>query len=90
MYVVADPTWQEHAITWTTRPDLGAVLGTLTVAGVASGTFEIDLTKFLSAERTAGHDKITLALRSVVHTSAPAVFNSREAMSGQPQLLIGR
>jgi YVTN family beta-propeller protein len=90
VYTVADTTWQEHAITWTTRPDLGAVLGTLTVAGVASRTFEIDLTKFLTAERTGGHDKITLALRSVVHTSAPAVFNSREAMSGQPQLLIGR
>ena len=90
VYAVADTTWQEHAVTWNTRPDLGAVLGTLTVAGVAPRSREIDLTKFLIAERAAGHTRITLALRSVVHTSAGAVFNSHDATSEQPQLLIGR
>jgi hypothetical protein len=50
------------------------------VISVLSATVrEIDLTKFLIAERAAGHTRITLALRSVVHMSAAAVFNSNDA-----------
>jgi YVTN family beta-propeller protein len=90
VYAVPDTTWHERAITWNTKPDLGPVLGTLTIAGVALRSLEIDITKFLNAERAAGHGEVTLALRSVEHTSADARFNSREATAGEPRLLIGR
>jgi hypothetical protein len=77
---------REGAVTWNTRPDLGGVVGTVTVAGVVARWLEIDVTKPLRAERVAGHGIITLALRALDHTSAPAIFNSREAASAQPQL----
>jgi len=77
-------------VTWNTRPDLGAVLGTLRVVGVAPQWLEMDVTAFVRAQRAAGFDAVTLALRSVAHTSAAAVFNAREAASGQPQLMIRR
>ena len=90
VYAVNDTTWNEQTVTWNTRPDLGAVLGAVTVIGGTPGWLEIDVTKFLRAERAAGHDAVSLALRSVDPTSAFAIFNSREAASRMPQLVIAR
>jgi hypothetical protein len=77
-------------VTWNTGPDLGAALGTLPVVGSAPRWLEIDVTTFVRARRAAGFDAVRLALRSLAHTSAPAIFNSREAASGQPPLVIRR
>jgi hyaluronate lyase len=90
VYAVSDTTWNEQAVTGNTRPDLGVVLGTLTVTGTTPRNYELDVTKFLRAERAAGRSRVTFALRSITHTSAEAAFKSREATSLQPQLVIGR
>jgi YVTN family beta-propeller protein len=90
VYAVPDATWKEGEITWNTRPDLGAILGTTTVAGTAPRWLLLDVTKFLRAELAAGHGRVAVALRSLDHTSATAVFNAREAGTAPPQLLIGR
>jgi hypothetical protein len=88
VYAVGDTTWNENTVTWNTRPDLGALLGALTVNGGAPAWLEIDVTTFLRAERAAGHGHVSLALRSVDHTSAFAIFTARDAGSRMPQLVI--
>jgi uncharacterized repeat protein (TIGR03803 family) len=90
VYAVNDTAWGERTITWNTRPDLDMVLGTFAVVGTTARAIEIDITNFVRARQAAGADAITVALRSLVHTSAPAIFNAREAVSGQPQLVIRR
>jgi hypothetical protein len=90
VYAVADTTWNENTVTWNTRPDLGVVLGAVQVNGTTPGWLAIDITEFLRAERAAGHDAVSLALRSVSQTSAFAIFNAREAGSRTPQLVIAR
>ena len=88
VYAVSETAWDERTVTWNTRPALGRVLGRLTIDGGAAGWLDLDITKFVASERAAGHDVIAVALRSVVHSSASASFNSREARSGQPRLVI--
>jgi hypothetical protein len=81
-------SWDERLITWNTRPDLGAVVGKMTVSGTAPQWFEVDVTAFVRAEQQAGRHLVSLALRNVLHSSAAAEFGSRESGSVAPQLLI--
>lgn len=89
-YTVSDTQWDERTVTWNTRPDLGVTLATTTVAGAEPRWVEIDVTAFVRSRRAAGAEAIALALRSLVHTTAGAVFNSKEAASGQPRLVVRR
>jgi hypothetical protein len=90
IYAVNDTAWAERTVTWNTRPDLGAVLGRQSLVGTAPQWFDVDVTAFVGAQRAAGANAVTFALRSLTHTSAAAVFNSKDAASGQPQLVIRR
>lgn len=90
IYAVYDTTWAERTVTWNTRPDLGAALGRQLLVGTAPQWFEVDVTAFVRAQRAAAAVAVTFALRSLTHTSAAAVFNSKDAASGQPQLVIRR
>jgi probable HAF family extracellular repeat protein len=90
VYAVSNTSWDEHKVTWNTRPDLGIVLGTVTVDGRTPQWVEVDVTKFVRSERRAGRNVISLALRSVDHTSAYAEFQSRDAGNTGPRLVITR
>ncbi len=88
VYSVPDVTWDERTITWNTRPNLGAVLGSITVDDAAQQWVDIDVTKFVRSERLAGRNVISFALRVLDHTSAALEVQSREAGSTGPQLVI--
>jgi hypothetical protein len=88
VYAVSNTTWNEHTVTWNGRPDLGAVLGTVTVNDTATQWVDLDVTAYIRSERRAGRSIISLALRSVDHTSAYAEFQSREAGNTGPRLVI--
>ncbi len=90
VYAVNDTSWNEHTLTWNTRPALGKVLGSVTVDGTAAQWVYVDVTKFVRSERRAGRNVISLALRSVVPSSAFAEFQSREAGDTGPRLVITR
>jgi probable HAF family extracellular repeat protein len=88
VYAVSDTSWNERTVTWNTRPALGAVLGSVTVKGRGIQWVELDITKYVRAERRAGRNVISLALRNAAHTSAYATFQSREAGNTGPRLVI--
>lgn len=56
VYAIGETTWRERLVTWNTRRDLGAVLGTLRVVGVAPQWLEMDVTAFVRAQRAAGFE----------------------------------
>ena len=88
VYAVNDVSWNEHTLTWNTRPALGKVIGSVTVGGTAAQWVYVDVTKFVRSERRAGRNVISLALRSVVPSSAFAEFQSREAGDTGPRLVV--
>jgi len=88
IYPVADTSWDEHRMTWNSKPGYGGLLGTVTVVGVTPQWVELDLTAYVQSARRAGRQMISLALRTPVHTSAYVSFNSREAAGGAPELAV--
>jgi hypothetical protein len=88
IYTVGDTTWGERAVTWNTRPNLDLVVGRVTMTDTAPRWFEIDVTKFIEAERQAGHIAVSFALRNVLHSSAFSEFGSRESGATAPQLVV--
>jgi hypothetical protein len=88
VYAVPDVTWDESSVTWNSRPNLGTVLGSVVVEGTAPQWVNVDLTKFVRAEKSAGRQVISVALRNVTHSSAISIFNSRESSQDAPALII--
>jgi ELWxxDGT repeat protein len=91
VHPVANVTWNENAITWNNRPATGAV----PIASVALDNsttdqrwYEWDLTAYVQAEKTAGRNVISIAIRNDVVTSGRAAFRSRDANQNRPELLL--
>jgi hypothetical protein len=84
----ASNAWSEGGLTWNTRPAVdGTQRGSFSVSGTTAKWYEIDLTSFLKAEKAAGHNTVTLALRSGTSTATTTNFASDETANG-PQLQI--
>ena len=85
----ADSPWSESTLNWSNRPLVDATpLATTVVAGTTAKWCEIDLTAYLKTRVASGSGEVTLVLRSKTATSTLCQFNSDEATSSQPQLVI--
>jgi hypothetical protein len=81
-------SWDEDTMTWNSKPALTpGVLGSLVVAGTTPQWYQIDLTAFVQAQRFAGAEQVTIALKGGAETLPYAAFSSSETASG-PQLVI--
>jgi unsaturated chondroitin disaccharide hydrolase len=88
-YSAGNTIWTETALTWATRPAAGTTaLATQTIATSTQKWYEWDLTSFLQAEKAAGRNVVTLVLRSLTTTTPYLIFNSDEAATNQPQLVV--
>lgn len=86
VYAGADTTWSEAGITWNNRPPAGAsILATATVANSTSQYFEWDLTPYIQA---ANRGLVSIVLQDTQNSTDYILWNSREATSNQPQLVI--
>lgn len=92
IYSVATTTWVESgngSITWNTKPVTGATpLSTSVVSNNVPRWYEFDVTSYLQAEKAAGRNVVSLAVKNTAQSSPFASFNSREAASNQPQLIL--
>ncbi|MGB7924488.1 MAG: carboxypeptidase regulatory-like domain-containing protein [Pyrinomonadaceae bacterium] len=92
VYPVSTTTWVDsgtQAVTWNTKPTASATgLNSFTPSSDTYGWYEVDLLSYVSAERSAGRNVVSLALKGTSTTSPYAVFNSREATENRPELLV--
>ncbi len=88
IHAVSDTSWDEHTVTWKTRPVAGTLLGTLAVNGIAARWVGIEITAFVQSERAAGHQIVSIALRNAIRTTPYVVFNSSRMGARQPELVI--
>jgi hypothetical protein len=90
IFVSSIPTtaWSETGVTWTTKPTLGTRLASFIVNDVRASWIEADLTSFIQRERASGHSLVSVALTVADDTSAPVTFDSREAITFQPRLVL--
>src|SRR5882672_11801865 len=69
LYAVSNTHWSETTITWNNKPALGAALASGAITSRTFSWYEFDVTGYLLAERAAGRNVISLALRSPVASS---------------------
>jgi hypothetical protein len=78
----------EGEVTWSNRPAASAdVLSTVSVHGTVPEWYEVDVTEYVQARRSAGATAATLVLKGVSDSLPYASFASREAMNG-PRLIV--
>ncbi|NML21761.1 DNRLRE domain-containing protein [Pseudoflavitalea sp. G-6-1-2] len=87
-YAVSNTSWTENALTWNNKPATGAALDTVTVNNTAYAYYSFDVTNYVNAELTAGRTNIAFAMKSLVAHDPRIFWNSSEAGSNPPQLLI--
>ena len=84
-------TWSETGINWNNRPTTGTTtLDTENVAynGDVDQWHDWDVSAYVAAQKAAGATLVTLALKAGNVTDSKASFNSDEAASNQPQLVL--
>lgn len=86
-WYVASNAWTESGITWNTAPTLSTLLSTTTVGSTAQ-YWTWDVTSAVQSAIASGATTFTLALDPSATTANYPSFNSREATSNQPQLVV--
>jgi hyaluronate lyase len=86
---VSSNSWTETGTTWNNRPSLGARQGSGVVIGSTAQYYQWDVTAYVSAQRMTGATQVSFALNMDAQISnSPDTFNSKEASSNRPQLVV--
>jgi glucose/arabinose dehydrogenase len=89
VFAASDAAWTESGLTWNSRPSIGATpLASVRVSAAAAQWYEVDLTGYLREQKAAGQTSVTLVLKNLADTNATVGFNSDEAASNRPQLVV--
>jgi hypothetical protein len=91
LYAVTNPTWSESGLTWNTRPAAAATpLATRTMSSSTAAWHVFDITEFLRQQKAAGATVVSFALRATFASEGWAGFNSDEAVSNRPELVVSQ
>jgi hypothetical protein len=80
-------SWTETGLTWDNQPAAGSAVVTVPVGRTAQ-YWEWDLAAFVRNQIVTGQHTMSLELQNDATTSDPVNFNSREAASNKPQLVV--
>ena len=86
---VTNTSWLENTITWNNKPVAQpAILATANVNSTTNQYYQWDLTQHIASLRNAGINSVTLKLINTNSSNNQVIFNSKEAASNRPQLVI--
>jgi len=84
-----DVLWDENQVTWNTKPADAAFIGIATISGPIAQWYEVDITDRIRGLKSDGSNAATIIVRSRTFSSGPpVVFNSDDAATNQPQLVV--
>jgi uncharacterized delta-60 repeat protein len=89
VFSIADNSWLETGITWNKRRTPGATaLASATITGTTQKLYTFDVTAYVKAQLAAGIKTVSFVLINSANTSPAAIFNSKEASSNKPTLVV--
>jgi uncharacterized delta-60 repeat protein len=89
VFSIADNSWLETGITWNKKRTPGATaLASATITGTTPALYTFDVTAYVKAQLAAGNKTISLVLINSANTSPAVIFNSKEAASNKPTLVV--
>lgn len=79
--------WDESSLSWAIRPaSTGSAVSSQTVA--AQGWYNFDLASLVKSAKAAGQSSISIALKGAVNGTTSAIFDSDEATTNRPRLVV--
>lgn len=88
VYGITDTTWGEMTINWNNKPTAGTLLGTFSVSNQTGQWYQFDVTSYIQGNMTAKKCSFRLLNAAAASSKNDVSFNTKEAASGQPQLVI--
>jgi glucose/arabinose dehydrogenase len=86
---VTSTSWLENTITWNNKPvEQAAILSMANVNSTTNQYYQWDITQQIISARNAGLNFVTLKLLNTNSTNNQVIFNSKEAVTNRPELLI--
>jgi hypothetical protein len=86
---VTNTLWLENTITWNNKPAAQpAILATANVNSTTNQYYQWDLTQLIDDLRNSGINSVTIKLINTNSTNNQVIFNSKEAASNRPELVI--
>ena len=91
LHGVASQAWGETTITFNNKPvALAEIIGTKTITGASDQYYEIDVTAYVSSAKSGGATAVTFQIVGTTEFGNNYTdFNSREAATNKPQLVVG-
>ena len=80
-------SWTEHSITYNTRPVIGTTISSVSVTA-AGAYYEWDITSYVQSQLSLSDNLISLVISDLSQDAVIDRFNSKEASSNQPQLVM--
>ncbi|CAH0316712.1 Chitodextrinase [Pedobacter sp. Bi27] len=93
VYGLSNTTWGEGTITWNNKPtESGTLLGNYIVKNTARAWYELDVTAYINSQLALGKKIISIRLinQEAKGSGNLVSFNSREANSNKPELLLNQ
>ncbi|WP_029278757.1 DUF7594 domain-containing protein, partial [Pedobacter borealis] len=93
VYGLSNTTWAESTITWNNQPaETGTLIGNYTVNNINGRWYELDVTAYINSQLAANKKIVSFRLINQGTTSSAnnVSFNSREAASNRPELLLNQ
>jgi hypothetical protein len=89
VYAITNNGWGETTITFSNAPALPGSALASTPIGITAQYYEWDVTSFVASQKTAGVNLVSFAVAGATPiTVTQDTFNSRQATSNQPQLVV--
>jgi hypothetical protein len=86
---VTNISWVENTITWNNKPAAQpAILATANVNSTTNQYYQCDLTSLIASLRSTSINSVTIKLINTNSSNNQVIFNSREAASNRPELVI--
>jgi hypothetical protein len=88
-YTVSNTSWTESTLTWNNKPaSASSALATATVTDATARYYNWNVGSYIQSEIAAGHTKVSFVLKNQQETQGQLLWNSKEAGSNAPQLVI--
>lgn len=89
IYPVGTATWSESTITWNNRPPNNSTASaTAIIPNSTARWHEWNVTSYVQQQKAQGRSQVSFKLKAVNYYAARFVFNSSEAASNRPELVV--
>ncbi|HEX3165977.1 MAG TPA: PQQ-dependent sugar dehydrogenase [Chitinophagaceae bacterium] len=85
---VTNTSWLENSITWNNKPAAQPVLASVNVNSTTNQYYQWNLTQLIDDLRNTGINSVAIKLINTNSTNNQVIFNSKEAASNRPELVI--